>query len=56
MLPIPGTGTVSHLEENLAAADMTLSGEELTTIGAAISEMEVVGSRYPEPLERMTGL
>lgn len=40
----------------LAAADVTLSDEELTVIGIAISELEVVGNRYPELLEQMTGL
>jgi hypothetical protein len=35
---------------------MTLSGEELAMIGTAISEMEVVGNRYPELQERMTGI
>jgi pyridoxine 4-dehydrogenase len=35
MLPIPGTGSVEHLEENVAAADLTLSDEELTTLDAA---------------------
>ena len=33
MLPIPGTGSVEHLEENLAAADLTLSDEEMERIG-----------------------
>jgi pyridoxine 4-dehydrogenase len=32
MLPIPGTGSVEHLEENLAAADLTLSDEEMERI------------------------
>jgi pyridoxine 4-dehydrogenase len=35
MLPIPGTGSVEHLEENVAAADLTLSDEELATLDAA---------------------
>jgi aryl-alcohol dehydrogenase-like predicted oxidoreductase len=56
IVPIPGTTKRQRLEENLAAADVTLSGEELTVIRTAISEMKVVGNRYPEPLERMTGL
>jgi len=56
IVPIPGTTKRQRLEENLAAADVTLSGDELAVIGTAISEMEVVGNRYPELLERMTGL
>jgi aryl-alcohol dehydrogenase-like predicted oxidoreductase len=35
MLPIPGTGSVAHLEENVAAADLKLSDEELATLDAA---------------------
>jgi pyridoxine 4-dehydrogenase len=35
MLPIPGTSSVEHLEENVAAADLTLSDEELATLDAA---------------------
>jgi aryl-alcohol dehydrogenase-like predicted oxidoreductase len=37
MLPIPGTGSVEHLEENVAAADLTLTADELTTLDAAAS-------------------
>jgi pyridoxine 4-dehydrogenase len=35
MLPIPGTSTVEHLEENVAAADLNLSGAEMDRLGAA---------------------
>jgi aryl-alcohol dehydrogenase-like predicted oxidoreductase len=35
MLPIPGTSSVAHLEENVAAADLTLSESELATLDAA---------------------
>ncbi len=35
MLPIPGTGSVSHLEENVAAAELELTDEELATLDAA---------------------
>ncbi|MDX6730490.1 MAG: pyridoxine 4-dehydrogenase, partial [Baekduia sp.] len=37
MLPIPGTGSVAHLEENVAAADLRLTDEELATLDAAAS-------------------
>jgi aryl-alcohol dehydrogenase-like predicted oxidoreductase len=56
IVPIPGTTKLGRLEENLAAADLDLSVAELATIGTAVSELEVVGSRYPEAVERMTGL
>jgi pyridoxine 4-dehydrogenase len=36
MLPIPGTSTVKHLEENLAAAELELSDIEAASIGSAI--------------------
>ncbi len=35
MLPIPGTGSVGHLEENVAAAELRLSDDELRTLDAA---------------------
>jgi aryl-alcohol dehydrogenase-like predicted oxidoreductase len=35
MLPIPGTSTEAHLEENVAAAEITLSDEEFETLAAA---------------------
>jgi aryl-alcohol dehydrogenase-like predicted oxidoreductase len=54
--PIPGTTKRHRLEENLSAADMILSGDDLAAIGTAVSEMEIVGERYPELLEKMTGL
>ena len=56
IVPIPGTTKGQRLEENLAAADITFSGEELAVIGTAISELEVVGNRYPELQDRMTGV
>ena len=38
MLPIPGTGSVAHLEENAAAADLTLGAGELAAIEAAAGQ------------------
>jgi aryl-alcohol dehydrogenase-like predicted oxidoreductase len=35
MLPIPGTGSVEHLEENVAAADLELTEDEVATLNAA---------------------
>ena len=35
MLPIPGTGSVAHLEENVAAAELELSDDEIATLDAA---------------------
>ena len=56
IVPIPGTTKRQRLEENLAAAELVLSGEELRELGTTISDMKVVGKRYPAALERMTGL
>ena len=56
IVPIPGTTKLQRLEENLGAADMILSGHDLAAIGTAVSEMEIVGERYPDLLEQMTGL
>jgi len=44
--PIPGTTKVSRLEENVAAADIKLSAEDLKAIEAAVPETEVEGARY----------
>jgi aryl-alcohol dehydrogenase-like predicted oxidoreductase len=56
IVPIPGTTKLQRLQENLDATNVILSEEELAVIGTVISEMEVVGNRYPDLQERMTGL
>lgn len=48
IVPIPGTRKVSRLEENVAAADIVLSGKDLAEIEAAIPHDAVVGGRYNE--------
>ncbi len=53
--PIPGTTKRHRLEENLAAADMTLTPDELARIDRATSQITVEGARYPEELEARTG-
>jgi aryl-alcohol dehydrogenase-like predicted oxidoreductase len=55
IVPIPGTRKLSRLEENLGAASLDLSAEELRDIEKAASLILVQGDRYPEALERMTG-
>jgi aryl-alcohol dehydrogenase-like predicted oxidoreductase len=54
--PIPGTTKLSRLEENLGALSIRLAPEDLRDIETAASKITVEGSRYPERLERMTGL
>ena len=52
-MPIPGTTKLHRLEENLAAADLTLTADDLATIGAALAAIPVTGDRYPAALAAM---
>ena len=54
--PIPGTTKLSRLEENIAAAAIELSSDDLSQIKSAASKIKVQGDRYPEALEKMTNL
>jgi aryl-alcohol dehydrogenase-like predicted oxidoreductase len=54
--PIPGTTKLSRLEENIGALSIRLAPEDLREIDAAASKITVEGARYPERLEKMTGL
>jgi aryl-alcohol dehydrogenase-like predicted oxidoreductase len=56
IVPIPGTRKLHRLQENLAAADVELSVDELTEITDAASKIQVQGGRYNEAGERMTNL
>ena len=56
IVPIPGTTKLSRLEENIGAAAVELSSDDLRNISTAASKITVQGARYPEKLERMTGL
>lgn len=56
IVPIPGTTKLGRLEENMAAADLELTPEELQDINSALSGITISGNRYPEELERRTGL
>src|ERR1700722_8358468 len=56
IVPIPGTTKLSRLEENIGALSIRLTPEDLRDIFAAASKITVEGARYPERLERMTGL
>ncbi len=55
IVPIPGTTKLHRLEENLGAAEVELTPEDLRAIESASSTIKVEGARYPERLERMTG-
>src|SRR5581483_10371422 len=54
IVPIPGTTELARLEENIGAADVELSRDELREIEHAASAIEVQGARYPEHLERLS--
>jgi len=55
MVPIPGTTKVTRLEENVAAASVELSADELGEVQDGLSKLTVQGNRYPDNLERLTG-
>ena len=55
MAPIPGTTKLHRLEENLGAASVQLTADDLGDIEGAISKIEVHGARYPEHLQQMVG-
>ncbi len=55
IVPIPGTTKLNRLEENLGAAHVQLTPEDLSAIDAAASQIKVQGARYPEQLEKRTG-
>jgi aryl-alcohol dehydrogenase-like predicted oxidoreductase len=56
IVPIPGTTKLHRLEENLASATIQLTGEDLQQINDAASKIQIEGNRYPEALEKLTGL
>ncbi|MBU2661932.1 aldo/keto reductase [Actinoplanes bogorensis] len=56
IVPIPGTRRLTRLEENLGAADLSLSSSDLAEIDDAAGKIEIKGARYPDHLERQTGL
>ncbi|MFZ0033508.1 MAG: aldo/keto reductase [Sedimentisphaerales bacterium] len=55
IVPIPGTRKLERLVENLGAVNIELTHEELRDINSALSEIAVVGYRYPQELEKRTG-
>jgi aryl-alcohol dehydrogenase-like predicted oxidoreductase len=55
IVPIPGTTKLHRLEENLGAAEVELTPEDLREIESASSNIKVEGARHPERLEQMSG-
>src|SRR5712691_9475892 len=56
IVPIPGTTKLNRLDENIGAVSVELTSDDLREIDSAASKIEVQGARYPEELERRTGL
>lgn len=56
IVPIPGTRKQERLEENIGGAAVELTSEDLHEIDSAASKITMQGARYPEELEKRTGL
>jgi aryl-alcohol dehydrogenase-like predicted oxidoreductase len=56
IVPIPGTRKLERLEENIGAADVELTADDLREIESIATKITVEGERYPENLEKTTGL
>ncbi|MRR58215.1 MAG: aldo/keto reductase [Deltaproteobacteria bacterium] len=56
IVPIPGTTKLHRLDENIGAVSVELTPDDLRDIDTAAAKIEVQGARYPEKLEKMTGL
>lgn len=56
IVPIPGTTKLARLEENIGAVAIELNADDLREIDEAASKISVQGARYPEHMEKMTGL
>jgi len=56
IVPIPGTTKLSRLDENIGAVGVELTSEDLREIDSVASKIEIQGARYPEALEKRTGL
>jgi aryl-alcohol dehydrogenase-like predicted oxidoreductase len=56
IVPIPGTTKLHRLDENLGAVSVELTRDDLRDVDKAAANIPVQGARYPEKLEKMTGL
>jgi len=55
IVPIPGTTKISRLKENIGAASLTLTQQDLTEIETALTNIKVQGERYPQQMQQMVG-
>ena len=56
IVPIPGTTKAERMKENIAAASLVLSAAQLEALEEASAKVRIIGDRYPEQLEKSTGL
>jgi aryl-alcohol dehydrogenase-like predicted oxidoreductase len=56
IVPIPGTTKLHRLDENIGALDVALTSADLAEIETAAAAIPIEGARYPEHIEKMTGL
>ncbi|MFW9903508.1 MAG: aldo/keto reductase [Candidatus Thorarchaeota archaeon] len=56
IVPIPGTTKLERFKENIGATEVELTSEELEDINSELEKIKVFGARYPEELEKRTGL
>jgi aryl-alcohol dehydrogenase-like predicted oxidoreductase len=56
IVPIPGTTKQARLAENIGAVSITLTADDLRELESAASKITVLGARYPEHIEKLTGL
>jgi aryl-alcohol dehydrogenase-like predicted oxidoreductase len=56
VVPIPGTTKLHRLEENIGATALELTADDMREINTAASKIQVEGDRYPEHIEKMTGI
>ena len=55
IVPIPGTTKLHRLEENIGAAEVKLTKDDIRELETALSQIKVQGERYPESMEKLTG-
>lgn len=53
IVPIPGTTKIANLEKNVAAADVSLTRQEVENLGSLLAPSKVAGKRYPERMSQM---
>lgn len=56
IIPIPGSKRIERIKENIGGADISFTAEELADIRSHLDKIEILGGRYPEDQEKMTGL